>query len=410
MNLMKNLLNRHFHLAVVSFSLILSVFMAQADTSHADEEFPWELFLPAITPRHAPNIALCAGISQVAIRWKAVSGATSYNIYWSTTPGVTVENGTKIPDIAENSYRHTKLANGTTYYYIVTANQAVGESKPSAEASVRPTEMTKISVYNAASVMTGYATYKYNLAGKMTETCGYVSGLLASSVKNEYNGDGRLVVKSSIYIGPTNELQSYTVYDYNAGEKVSRSSTYNALMDPPELSSYTTYLYNDQGKETEASTFNGYTDQLTTRITKDYTKDGKLVTKSSNYLGPAELMLLQEYTTYEYNEKGRVTKASRVNAIPDPDELISVTTNEYNEDGKITRSCIENALTGEETGCTVHEYNAQGDLVKTSKYNFNEQLTSYTTIENNEAGAPTKLTNYGPTGLMSTYSTVEYGS
>jgi hypothetical protein len=56
------MLNRHFRLAVLSFSLILSVLMARVDTSHAAEEFAWEMFLPALT-RHAPNIAFVTSVA-----------------------------------------------------------------------------------------------------------------------------------------------------------------------------------------------------------------------------------------------------------------------------------------------------------------------------------------------------------
>jgi hypothetical protein len=62
-----------------------------------------------------------------------VSGATSYNIYWSTATGVTTAS-TKITTTA-NSYVQNGLAAGTTYYYIVTAVNAAGQSGASAQFS-----------------------------------------------------------------------------------------------------------------------------------------------------------------------------------------------------------------------------------------------------------------------------------
>jgi hypothetical protein len=73
----------------------------------------------------------------VTISWDAVSDATSYNIYWSTTSGVTKINGTKITG-ATNPYSHTGLTNQTKYYYIVTAVNSAGESAESTEASATP--------------------------------------------------------------------------------------------------------------------------------------------------------------------------------------------------------------------------------------------------------------------------------
>jgi hypothetical protein len=92
---------------------------------------------PGITS--APTGATAtASNGQVNISWNAVSGATSYNIYWSTTSGVTKTSGTKITG-ATSPYSHTGLTNGTTYYYIVTAVNSSGESVASVQVSATPT-------------------------------------------------------------------------------------------------------------------------------------------------------------------------------------------------------------------------------------------------------------------------------
>ncbi len=72
---------------------------------------------------------------QSTLSWQPVSGATSYNVYWLTTYGVAPSNGTKISG-ATSPYTHTGLANGTTYYYVVTAVVGTSESAPSNQASV----------------------------------------------------------------------------------------------------------------------------------------------------------------------------------------------------------------------------------------------------------------------------------
>jgi hypothetical protein len=51
--------------------------------------------------------------SEVDISWSAVSDATSYNLYYSTTSGVTTATGTKISNVT-SSYKHTALTTGTT--------------------------------------------------------------------------------------------------------------------------------------------------------------------------------------------------------------------------------------------------------------------------------------------------------
>ncbi|MBI5750179.1 MAG: fibronectin type III domain-containing protein, partial [Nitrospinae bacterium] len=78
-----------------------------------------------------------AGNGQVSVSWTSVSGATSYNIYWSTTSGVTKTTGTKITG-GTSPYTHSGLTNGTTYYYVVTAVNGYGESGESSQVSGTP--------------------------------------------------------------------------------------------------------------------------------------------------------------------------------------------------------------------------------------------------------------------------------
>ena len=69
----------------------------------------------------------------VTLAWDDVPKATSYNIYWSDSPGVTKLNGKKISN-AHNPYTIKGLKPGT-YYFVVTAVNAFGESTESAEFS-----------------------------------------------------------------------------------------------------------------------------------------------------------------------------------------------------------------------------------------------------------------------------------
>jgi len=84
------------------------------------------------------DVNASAGSQSVTISWNNVQYATSYNIYWSQSPGVNKTNGSQISDIT-SSYTHTGLTNGTIYYYVVTAVYEDGEeSGESAEVSAMP--------------------------------------------------------------------------------------------------------------------------------------------------------------------------------------------------------------------------------------------------------------------------------
>jgi hypothetical protein len=97
----------------------------------------------AVSPSPPTGVSAIAGDGQVTLAWTSVSGATSYNVYWSLSSGVTTTNGTKITN-ASNPYVQTGLTNFIPYYYVITAVNAFGESPASAEVSATPTAFISI--------------------------------------------------------------------------------------------------------------------------------------------------------------------------------------------------------------------------------------------------------------------------
>lgn len=78
------------------------------------------------------NVQSTLGDGQVTLTWNQVANATSYNLYYSTIePFANTQSGTKISGVSA-PYTHTGLANGTRYYYVVTAVNANGEGFESA--------------------------------------------------------------------------------------------------------------------------------------------------------------------------------------------------------------------------------------------------------------------------------------
>jgi len=93
----------------------------------------------AVALNNAPSaptgVTATGGEGQTTIAWNSVERATSYNIYWSNTRGASPGQGTRIPNVS-TPYVHAGLTSGATYYYVVTAANAYGESGISIEAAV----------------------------------------------------------------------------------------------------------------------------------------------------------------------------------------------------------------------------------------------------------------------------------
>jgi hypothetical protein len=94
--------------------------------------------LPRTTDPAAPvpaGVAATAGDAEVTLTWTASMGATGYNVKRATTKGGPY---TKLASPASPTYTDSSVANGTTYYYVVSALNAAGESANSTEVTTTP--------------------------------------------------------------------------------------------------------------------------------------------------------------------------------------------------------------------------------------------------------------------------------
>ena len=95
-----------------------------------------EILTGSAAPSAPYGLRAVAGNGQVALTWLGAAGASRFNVYRGTTPGseALYQAGVMSPAFVDGA-----AANGTTYYYTVTAADAAGEGAMSNEASATPT-------------------------------------------------------------------------------------------------------------------------------------------------------------------------------------------------------------------------------------------------------------------------------
>ena len=120
-------------------------------------------------PSAPTGLSATPGNNQVVLSWTAptVGSPTSYKVLRGTVPGAyTVTNST-----ASTSYIDPTAANGTSYFYVVRAVNAIGASANSSEVTATPAAARPIAAYepfNYAALANGDATTASGFTGNWT--------------------------------------------------------------------------------------------------------------------------------------------------------------------------------------------------------------------------------------------------
>ena len=115
-------------------------------------------------PSVPTNVTALAGDKQVRLTWSAANGATGYKVKRSTTAGGPYT--TVAPNVKGVQFTDTGLTNGTTYYYVLSAVNFIGESANSVEVSGTPKPPADLIV--SAMTVPGFATSGASIAVSVT--------------------------------------------------------------------------------------------------------------------------------------------------------------------------------------------------------------------------------------------------
>jgi fibronectin type 3 domain-containing protein len=132
---------------------------------------------PTTVPPAPTNLRTVADNTSTMLLWNLTPGASSFNVYRSTSPGG--QGATPIATgITALAYTDTGLSNGTTYYYKVAGVNSVGVSAQSNEASTTPLvtyivddadpACTYTGTWTVATSNIGYYGTGYRFAGTST--------------------------------------------------------------------------------------------------------------------------------------------------------------------------------------------------------------------------------------------------
>ncbi|MBF0503704.1 MAG: hypothetical protein HQL14_01250 [Candidatus Omnitrophica bacterium] len=182
----------------------------------------------AVPPAVPTSLNATAGNAQVALAWGISTTAVYYNVKRSTVSAGPYSTISVSGAVKTGSYTDTSVANGTTYYYVVSAVNAAGESanssqvqaKPMAPALSPPAAPTGLSVMPgnnqvAVSWNASVGATSYNVK-RSTATSGPFT-VLTSQTKNLTYVDTSAKNQMTYY---------YTVSALNAGGESPNSNLY----------------------------------------------------------------------------------------------------------------------------------------------------------------------------------------
>lgn len=179
----------------------------------------------AATPLAPTGLSAAPSDQKVTLSWTAANGAESYSIKRATTGGGPYD--TIATSVSGQTYADSLVTNGITYYYVVTAVNAGGESGPSNEASATPSTAVPAAPIGLIAV-----------AGdrKVTLDWGAVDGAVSYNVKRATVAGGPYTTVATVTVGTSlvdSSVSNGTMYYYivtatNSGGESSPSNEASA--------------------------------------------------------------------------------------------------------------------------------------------------------------------------------------
>ncbi|PWW07154.1 cellulose 1,4-beta-cellobiosidase [Paenibacillus cellulosilyticus] len=282
--------------------------------------------IPTSTTSTAPaapaSLTATAGNAQVTLSWSASSGATSYNVKRATTSGGTYT--TVATGVTGTTYTNTGLTNGTTYYYVVSAVNSVGESSNSSQASATPVASATV-----PAAPTGLTATAGNAQVVLAWTAS--TGATSYNVKRATTSGGTYTTVATGVTGTTytnTGLTNGTTYYYvvsavnSVGESSNSSQASATPVAPVTVPAAPTGLTATAGNAQVVLAWTASTGATSYNVKRATTSGGTFTTVATGVTGTTYTDTgLTNGTTYYYvvsavNSAGESANSSAVSATP----------------------------------------------------------------------------------------------
>jgi hypothetical protein len=118
-----------------TYFYVVSALTSAGESANSAQASAAPVAPPPSIPATPTGLVASPGNASVVLNWSASSGATSYHVKRATTSGGPYS---QVGAPTSTSYTDTALTNGTTYYYVVSALDSIGESANSTQRSAVP--------------------------------------------------------------------------------------------------------------------------------------------------------------------------------------------------------------------------------------------------------------------------------
>ena len=188
-----------------------------------------------------PNFLLNAGDSEVTLTWIPNNTVDGYNIYWLIGENIDdLASATKITiaDSTINSEIISTLSNGTTYAFIVTAYNAIGESTHETQRTATPTKINAPYLINTEAgdsqitiswIPVIDAQY-YNIYYREGDTL-----IIAGSTKIDGSAIGENIITNEYLIESLTNSQQYTFGVTAVDSEETESDLSNIISESPNI-------------------------------------------------------------------------------------------------------------------------------------------------------------------------------